>query len=162
MTTLSVRPATFEDLDGVVASSFALLTEDAAARDREVDPKWALRQGRESFARVIADPSSLLLVAATEDGQVAGYLVGILAEPVDVLPIRSAALRALYVAPDHRGGGTGARLTATFLDWARRHDAVRAEVNAYVANEAGLRFYQREGFTPRALRLDLDLTPPPQ
>ena len=91
----------------------------------------------------------------------AGYLVGMLSEPVDVLPIRSAALRALYVAPEHRGGGAGARLTAAFLDWARRREATRAEVNAYVANEAGLRFYAREG-SARALRLDLDLTPPPR
>ena len=86
-----------------------------------------------------------------------GYLIGVLAEPVGVLPIRSATLRALYVAPEHRGNGTGAQLTGDFFGWARRHGAARAEVNAYCANEAGLRFYERHGFVPRAVRLDREL-----
>lgn len=172
-----VRPATTDDLDGIVTCSVALLTEDAAARDPRVEPLWALKHGRKSFEATLADPACLLLAAVTgqdapgaggPDGDgpgegtaaaVVGYLIGVLAEPVGVLPIRSATLRALYVAPEHRGNGTGGRLTGDFLGWARHHGAARAEVNAYYANEAGLRFYARHGFTPRAIRLDRDLPP---
>lgn len=183
-----VRPATTEDLDGIVTCSVALLTEDAAARDPRVEPLWALHHGRKSFAATLADPACLLLAAVTGEGDatvpggwqdvaaqgggpgaetataVVGYLIGVLAEPVGVLPIRSATLRALYVAPEHRGNGTGGRLTDDFFGWARERGAARAEVNAYAANAAGLRFYERQGFTPRAIRLDLDLdtlSPPP-
>jgi ribosomal protein S18 acetylase RimI-like enzyme len=156
-----VRAATSEDLEGIVTCSVALLTEDAAARDPRVEPMWALRHGRESFAATLADPSCLLLVAvATEgarEGAVVGYLIGVLAEPVGVLPIRSATLRALYVAPEHRRGGTGTRMTADFFSWARQREASRAEVNAYAANDAGLRFYERLGFARRAIRLDMEL-----
>ncbi|BBA97084.1 putative acetyltransferase [Actinacidiphila reveromycinica] len=158
-----VRHATSEDIEGIVTCSVALLTEDAAVRDPKVEPLWALRHGRESFEATLADPSCLLLVADDGAGAVVGYLIGVLAEPVAVLPIRSATLRALYVAPERRGTGTGTRLTADFLAWARDHGAVRAEVSAYAGNDAGRRFYERQGFTTRALRLDLDLesTPAP-
>ncbi|WP_328463407.1 GNAT family N-acetyltransferase [Streptomyces sp. NBC_00448] len=155
-----VRTATSEDIEGIVTCSVALLTEDAAVRDPRVEPLWTLRHGKESFAATLADPSCLLLVADDGAGAVVGYLLGVLAEPVGVLPIRSATLRALYVAPEHRGGGTGTRLTADFFGWARQRGAVRAEVNAYAANEAGRRFYERQGFTTRAVRLDLDLAVP--
>jgi GNAT superfamily N-acetyltransferase len=155
-----VRTATSADIEGIVTCSVALLTEDAAARDPRVEPLWALRHGKESFAATLADPSCLLLVADDGAGAVVGYLIGVLAEPVGVLPIRSATLRALYVAPEHRDGGAGTRLTTEFFGWARQHGAVRAEVNAYAANEAGRRFYERLGFATRAVRLDLDLTVP--
>lgn len=160
-----------DDIPGIVRCGADLLTEDAAARDPRVDPGWVLREGRAAFAATLDDPACLLLVAVraaggaqgTEPGQapvdaVAGYAIGALSEPVGVLPIRSAVLRALYVAPEHRGAGTGARLTAEFFSWARAKGAVRAEVNAYTANEDGLRFYRRQGFAPRAVRLDLDLS----
>ncbi|WP_335982888.1 MULTISPECIES: GNAT family N-acetyltransferase [Streptomycetaceae] len=156
-----VRTATAQDIEGIVTCSVALLTEDAAVRDPAVEPQWALRHGRESFAATLADPSSLVLVADGGDGAVVGYLVGALAEPVAVLPIRSATLRALYVAPGHRGSRVGTRLTADFLAWARSRGAVRAEVNAYAASDTTRRFYERQGFTTRAIRLDLDLTLPP-
>jgi ribosomal protein S18 acetylase RimI-like enzyme len=176
-----VRSATDQDLDGIVTCSVALLTEDAAVRDPRVEPLWALRHGRKSFAATLADPACLLLAAVTGEGlglglgsspdlggpvpglggeaatKVVGYLIGVLAEPVGVLPIRSATLRALYVAPEHRGNGTGAQLTSDFFGWARQRGAARAEVNAYAANEAGLRFYERLGFAARAVRLDMDL-----
>ncbi|MBM9507908.1 GNAT family N-acetyltransferase [Actinacidiphila acididurans] len=172
---LRVRTAVADDIPGIVRCGADLLTEDAAARDPRVDPGWVLREGRAAFAATLEDPACLLLVAVraggaqgtgrlpAEGGQaqadaVAGYAIGALSEPVGVLPIRSAVLRALYVAPEHRGAGTGARLTAEFFSWARAKGAVRAEVNAYTANEDGLRFYRRQGFAPRAVRLDLDLS----
>ncbi|SEF54778.1 Ribosomal protein S18 acetylase RimI [Actinacidiphila yanglinensis] len=159
---VAVRTATTEDIEGIVTCSVALLTEDAAVRDPRVEPLWALRHGRESFEATLADPACLLLVAADPSGRVVGYLIGVLAEPVGVLPIRSATLRALYVAPERRGGGTGARLTADFFGWAREKGAVRAEVNAYAENVAGRRFYERQGFATRAIRLDLDLDGAPR
>lgn len=158
---LRIRAAAEVDIPGIVRCSAALLAEDAAARDPEVDPEWPLREGHAAFAATLGDPAFLLLVAVTaEPSDVVGYLIGLINEPVGVLPIRSAVLRALYVDPSHRRGGTGTRLTAEFLGWARQQDATRAEVNAYSTNEDSLRFYRAQGFTPRAVRLDLPLAPP--
>jgi GNAT superfamily N-acetyltransferase len=185
---LRIRGAVAADIPGIVRCGADFLAEDAGIRDRRVDPGWVLRGGREAFTATLGDPACLLLVAVAEEesapgavdgtdgggvgggarpdpapgggATVAGYAIGVLHEPVGVLPIRSAVLRALYVAPGHRGGGAGTRLTEEFFAWARAKDAVRAEVNAYAANESALRFYRRRGFTPRAVRLDLELDAP--
>lgn len=68
-------------------------------------------------------------------------------------PVRSATLMAMYVRPEHRGSGVGARLAETFFVWARERGAEQAEVTAYSANSDAIRFYEREGF--RSLTLTL-------
>ncbi|BCL25933.1 GNAT family N-acetyltransferase [Streptomyces aurantiacus] len=148
----AVRRARPQDVPALVASSAALFAEDAGTRDPTVDVDWPLAHGAERFASGLDDPARLLLVAEYE-GEVVGHLAGTVAEGSAVRPVKVATLLSLYVRTAHRGTLVGARLVAGFLDWAREQGAQQAEVTAYAANEDAVRFYERNGFGPRALTL---------
>jgi GNAT superfamily N-acetyltransferase len=87
---------------------------------------------------------------------VVGHLTGVLGEASDIRPIRVASLMSMYVMPSHRNEGVGARLVASFREWAGAAGADRLAVSAYAANEDAIRFYRRQGFTPRTVLLECE------
>ncbi|WP_037870804.1 GNAT family N-acetyltransferase [Streptomyces sp. SPB074] len=149
---IQVRPATDLDLDGLLASMAALFAEDAGPRDPAADPRWFAEHGRQALAAGLTDPARLLLVAECA-GKVTGHLTAMLRPPEPLLPVGTVTLASLYVRPAMRGAGTGSRLLADCLGWAREHGAFRTEVSAYASNTAALRFYRRHGFTDHEVTL---------
>jgi GNAT superfamily N-acetyltransferase len=149
-----IRRAGRTDVDGFVASSAALFVEDAGLRDDTVDVDWPLKHGAQRFLDTIGDPKRLVLVAVDEDGAIVAHLTGMLGEPTAIRPVRVATLLSLYVRPEHRGNGVGARLVEGFRYWAREKGMDRVEVTAYASNDNALRFYQRQGFLAQSVILE--------
>lgn len=147
-----VRQAGPLDAAGFVDSVAALFAEDAGTRDPAVDTGWPREHGAASFESALGDPGRLTLVAQC-DGAIVGHLSGLLAEPTAKRPVSTAVLAGLYVRPAHRGDGTGSRLVAEFLNWARERGAEYTEVTAYAANADAVRFYERHGFGALTLTL---------
>ncbi|GAA0316502.1 GNAT family N-acetyltransferase [Streptomyces turgidiscabies] len=150
--TITVRPARADDLPGLVASSTGLFAEDAGTRDPGVDANWPREHAAASFAAALDDPARLVLTAE-HAGTVVGHLMGSLTEPTAMRPVKAATLMSVYVRPEHRGSGAGARLVEAFVRWAAEQGAEHAEVNAYAANTAAIRFYERGGFAPQSVKL---------
>lgn len=148
-----IRKAVIEDIEGLVACSTGLFAEDAGTRDPTLSQDWPRLHAAESFRSSIGDESRLVLVAE-DDGKVVGHLTGGLTEASDIRPIRVATLGSMYVMPTHRGAGVGAQLAEAFRGWAAEAGADRLAVSAYATNEAAIRFYQRQGFTPRTVVLE--------
>jgi GNAT superfamily N-acetyltransferase len=148
-----VRRAGPSDVDALVDLCAALFAEDSGRHDPAVDQSWPRREGDTYFGQVIGDDQAAGMVAVI-DGAAAGYLVGRLRQPGDTRPVRVAVLEAMYVQPPHRRGGVGAALVSEFRAWAGRQGAGRLSVTAYAANVEAIRFYEREGFTPRSLSLE--------
>lgn len=149
---IGIRAATEIDIPGLVASSTALFTEDAGARDPGANAEWPRQYGRERFTDHLGDPRSLLLVADCA-GEVVGHLTGLLSEPTPLRGVRVASLVSLYVRPALRGAGTGSRLLAGFAAWAKRSGAEVTEVTAYASNRGAVRFYERHGFKAHEVTL---------
>ncbi|MBW8736350.1 MAG: GNAT family N-acetyltransferase [Streptomyces turgidiscabies] len=154
--TATVRPARADDLPGLVASSTALFAEDAGTRDPSIDADWPREHAAASFAAALDDPARLVLAVECA-GAVVGHLMGSLAEPTARQPVKTATLNSVYVRPAHRSSGAGARLVETFVQWAAEQGAAHAEVTAYAANPAAIRFYERGGFAPQTVTLRLGL-----
>jgi GNAT superfamily N-acetyltransferase len=153
---VEIRPATTDDLDGLVASSSALFAEDAATRDPLRNAKWPAAHGAQWCRELLADPQALVLVAVV-DGTVAGHLVGIFAEPSAMWTAAKAELVSMYVRQDVRGQGVGGQLVDTFTGWAKERGASRLDVTAYATNEPALRLYRSRGFAPQSITLATDL-----
>ena len=153
MSDVRVRLAVEEDLAGLVASSVGLFAEDAGTRDPATDTKWPLAHGEAAFTRSIGDADTLVLVAVVGDA-VVGHLTGVLSDGGDTRPGRIATLRSMFVRPEHRSGGVGARLVTEFRAWAGGAGADRMTVTAYATNDAAQRFYQRQGFVPMFVSLE--------
>jgi GNAT superfamily N-acetyltransferase len=150
---LQLRQAGAADVDAVVALHAALLREDAGQRDPFMDQTWPGREGRSYFADLLADAGSVGFLA-TRDGTTVGYLVGRVAQPTSLRPVRVAHLESMYVDEPFRSTGVGGRLVERFLDWARANQASRAAVSAFAANHRAIAFYQRNGFEARSLSLE--------
>lgn len=72
-------------------------------------------------------------------------------------PVKVATLVSMYVHPRYRRAQIGGRLVAGFVRWAKDAGADEAEVTAYSSNVEGLKFYERNGFTPQSVTLRTSL-----
>lgn len=151
---IQIRRATAEDIPGLVASSSGLFGEDAGTRDDTMNIQWPVQFGAASLTAALADPARAVFVADA-DGSVVGHLTAYATEPSDIRLVRTATLLSMYVFPGHRSSGVGGRLVDAFKAWAASHGAQRLTVTAYAANSDAIRFYQRNGFAPKSLELEM-------
>lgn len=68
-------------------------------------------------------------------------------------------LVSMWVAPEARGVGVGARLVDATVDWAREYGAEEVELWAVDQNDAARTLYARKGFTPSGRTMALPSHP---
>jgi GNAT superfamily N-acetyltransferase len=151
-----IRPATNRDRSDLIQLCAALFREDGGARDSSTVVDWPLTHGERYFRDLAVGDHGTCWVAE-EDGQVCGYLVGRMRPDSDMRTVRVAELEEMYVAPEWRCAGIGAKLVDAFFEWARMSGADRAGVTAYATNDRALAFYRRNGFGPRSVSMERPL-----
>lgn len=143
---IEVRVAVQNDIAVLVELETGRFREDAGQHERFADVTWPEREGHDDFERLIASPSSIVLVG-TNEGVIVGFAVGYLQQSSPTrLPVTYGVLRSLFVDLAHRNSGMGSRLTETFLGWARESGCAEALVQSYAANEGAQRFCAGHGF----------------
>jgi RimJ/RimL family protein N-acetyltransferase len=135
-----VRPATTEDLDGVVEVIWSV-----AAEGRWIGTEIPFDRGarRQALAARLDRPDSALFVveAATPGGE--ATVVG----DIDVVVARyGVADFGMALVEGWRGRGLGTALLATATDWARRAGAHKMALEVWPDNQAALALYRRAGF----------------
>jgi ribosomal protein S18 acetylase RimI-like enzyme len=107
-------------------------------------------EGRASIARLLADPETEFVLAASEPGAAAAgvaqlrYRYGFWRSGGDCL------LEDLYVDAGARGTGLGRALVQASLDRARERGCRRAELDVNESNTAALALYESFGFSAAA------------
>jgi GNAT superfamily N-acetyltransferase len=153
----SVEIANRGDVESLVEHEALLFAEDAGVHDPQADVTWPLREGAADFHRLLADDSSVVLVAR-RNGTVVGHVVGYTTRSSPTRkPVTFGVLRSMYVRSDARGQGVGQRLTEAFIDWAREQGCVELHVDSYFENAAARRLYERSGFAPQSVAYVLRL-----
>jgi ribosomal protein S18 acetylase RimI-like enzyme len=130
---------------------------------RPLERSWARR--RAQYERWLAGGAELLL--ARRAGVPAGYAVVMLHDGPATWDFgeRVAELETLSVAPAERGCGVGAALVKAARETARAAGAQRLLVGVAAANAEAIRFYEREGFGPFYVQMEVATAPeaePPQ
>lgn len=151
---VQIERAGREDIEEIVELSAALFREDAGARDPFTNLDWPEEEGYEHFAALVDGEWSLCLLAVS-GGRIVGYLAGYLGEKSGLRPVRMAELESMYVVGEYRGRGAGAELVREFLRWAGARSAERVSVTAYAANRRAIGFYERFGFRPKSLTMEM-------
>jgi GNAT superfamily N-acetyltransferase len=100
-----------------------------------------------------------VLVAAGDDGNAVGHLIGHFCGASAMWTATRTEPISMYVVRGYRGRNLGGRLVEAFFAWSRDRGAGRFHVSACVANEAAIRFYRRHGFTPLSVELAADAEP---
>ncbi|WP_246026738.1 GNAT family N-acetyltransferase [Paracoccus luteus] len=137
---LSFRPATRDDVPGVVA----LLVDDMLGRAREggdLAPYLA------AFDAMQAEPGNTLFVAQHGGRIIACYQL-VLMSGLSLAGTRRAEIEGIRVAADLRGRGLGAQLIADAEARARAAGCGLVQFTTNAARSDAHRFYRRLGFTP--------------
>ncbi|GAB2630891.1 GNAT family N-acetyltransferase [Streptomyces capparidis] len=139
----AVRPARPGDLPEV-----AVLAAEHAAYEKAGPPApdLAERLGRLLFAS--PRPALRCLVADAGDGRLAGYAT-CAPEFATWQGHQYLHLDCLYLRPEHRGHGVGARLFEAVVAEARALGLDEVQWNTPPWNEGAIRFYDRLGATRR-------------
>lgn len=161
----TIRAATVADVACIVQLNHALFQEDAGQRDPTMNLNWALEEGERFFAGFLKRAQAVVLLVEAGGGiqgeeettAVVGYLAGQMRHRFQMRPINIAELESMYISEPYRNLGLGTQLVAHFRDWAEQQGAERIAVTAYAANTRALAFYQRLGFVPRDITLEMTL-----
>ena len=153
---MRVREARMRDVGTLVELSSALFREDAGTRDPFTNLEWPEQYGRTHFAGFVGRQDRMCLLAEAERVTV-GYLAGYVRDCTAFRPVAVAELESMYVREGARRLGVGARLVVGFLAWAEVRGARRVSVTSYASNERAIRFYERRGFVPKSLTLEMGL-----
>ena len=154
---IEIRRATADDVGTLVELAAALTREDSGQRDPFTNTSWVETEGARRYGEAVVDPNAACFLAFAGETPV-GYLSGRVQPPDTFTRATEAHLNSLYVVATHRGQQVGERLVEAFLAWARERRADRVKVSAFASNHGGLRFYERVGFTPHTVSLQLPLT----
>jgi GNAT superfamily N-acetyltransferase len=110
-------------------------------------PLFRLADDSEQQIRAYLNDGDVL--AAVEDDEVIGYVQVVSARGVDIVELKSMAVRE-----ERQGSGIGRALVEAAVERCRDRGAARMLVATAAADIGNLRFYQRQGF--RMLRVDRD------
>lgn len=143
---LQVRPATPDDLSGVIEVFLACWRESY----RGVLPDGAIdamtdERAEALWQRVLADPVGVVLVAE-RDGGIVG-LTRYAATAVGEGRI-DGAVHSLYVSPRAHGGGIGGALLARATADLQEAGAEAATLWVFAANAPSIGFYEAKGWHP--------------
>ena len=154
--TATLRRARRADRDALGALWMALLEEQAGLDVRFAPAGDALERWRNDFPAWLHDERRRLVVAEQADA-----LVGFVsAERWTSPPIYTASAEVfideLYVRPEWRRRGLGGRLVQEMGAWAEEVGAERLRLRMLAANEAGRRFWARQGARPFITTLTIE------
>ncbi len=157
MTSFSIRPAQPDDFTAIQALNHLLfLYEKQFTSTYNI---WWMYQERGInyfLNRLLNQDNNSIFLVADQGGVVIGYLTGHVSNISyrAVNPI--AELENMFVLPEHRGRGVGTALIKEFVRQAKALGAKRFKVKTLSANHPAISFYQRFGFSPHALTLELE------
>lgn len=154
---IEIIQATPLDVKSIVTLNHALFQEDAGQRDPSVNLEWAKQEGEAYFSDLISSDNNICLLATIE-GNIVGYLVGRVIEPSTYRPIKQTELESMFIQDGYRGQKIGTRLTERFLAWTKEKNVSQVTVSAYATNNKAISFYEKFGFQPRNILLQLKLT----
>ncbi|WP_200927070.1 N-acetyltransferase [Methylobacterium sp. Leaf87] len=129
---IAIRPARIEDLDALAALEHAAFSSDRAER--------------RAIRHAIRSPSMTVLVALADDGEGPAMLVGA-ATLERRRGSRNARLSSIAVSPARAGLGLGGLVLDAAEADARAHGCTHLRLEVRADNGAGIRLYERRGYT---------------
>lgn len=154
MDNLIIRKAKIEELKIVQDLNSELFTSDGP-RDKYMNHNWPHNEGKEYFSKRIVGDNSICLVAEI-DNQIVRYLAGAAMDVESWRPVKRTELENMFVKEEFRSQGVGAKLVEEFIKWSKEKGVDRSLVVAYATNEKAIQFYQRMGFDPESVSLEIE------
>ncbi|MDO8451366.1 MAG: GNAT family N-acetyltransferase [bacterium] len=154
-----IRPAIPGDFSIIQRLNHALFIEESErGHDARLNLDYPLSvDGEEYYKRALCDPKKAVFLAEDDQGNFAGYIIG---SNYNKFPYRTAIadeLENMYIVPEARRQGVGARLVQAFRTWLKERGAERMYVSAYAKNSSAIAFYTSLGFAPWEIGFEMEV-----
>lgn len=143
MDPISIRPATHDDLEVLLAFEQAIIESERPYDD-------TLRSGPDvhyyDLAELISSPDAEVLVAELDSEVIASGYAKIVESESYVRHRTHSYLGCMYVVPEHRGKGVIKQIIAGLEDWSRSRGVTEIRLEVYAANAAAVSAYEKSDY----------------
>ena len=156
---VTIRTATMDDFAAVSRLLRELDDYHVTSRPAVFHPFDDSAAQRERVADFVDSDDAELIVAEVDLEIVALATVRVTAYPDAPMfrPGPFARMDNLVVDRARRGGGIARELLESVTQWAAQRELTSLVINVWNANDAGVSFYTRQGFTPRCQQMELPI-----
>lgn len=158
---IGIREARIEDLGTVVD-----LWEQMIEHHSRLSAHFTLAEdGRDKFSKYLAkkfSEKSTKLMVAEHDGEVIGFMLGLLSPNTSVFKERTLGIISdVYVVPGYRKRGVTREMLKVILKWFHKNKVRTVQLNVATANLEARSAWGQLGFKPYMImkRLELDKFP---
>ena len=153
---LHLRKATINDLPAI-QSLCNELGEQSAGFDAELSTTWASNHEGEKYYRERLMGKDGFVLIAEESEEILGFISTTIHSPDTWRLTKRVEVDNIFLKDAHRGKGVGKKLIHEVKKWSREIQANRIFLTAFFQNKKAIAFYEREGFIPYELTLEIDL-----
>ncbi len=151
---VTVRKARLEDVDEIARINKQLA--DMHAEMDEIYKKGAkVEEGfRKHVENLLSSKDDALVVVAEEDGNIIGYMIGVVESARPFLKIKKMGrISDACVGADHRKKGIGEKMFNFLLDWFREKGVEYITLSFDHRNEGARAFWRKMGFEEWMVRV---------
>jgi GNAT superfamily N-acetyltransferase len=158
---VSIRRAQGGDQERVAALWWDFVQEQVAFDPRFSIAPDALRRWQNDYRLWLKDEATRLFVAERA-GTIVGFVLAHLWVPPPLHePVEEVFIDYLYVEPSARRRGVGSALLDALRTWGRASGVSRLRLGVLAANAEGAAFWARQGGSPMASIVTIELKPDP-
>ena len=154
-----IRRASVGDLAELGELGAALMrTHYAFDPLRFLEPGSGDNAGYSRFLASQLDEEGAAVFVAERQRRIVGYVYGAI-EPLSWKDLRDECgfIHDLLVSDAARGGGIGAALLDTMVEWLREQGMPRVVLGTAAQNDGARRLFERRGFRPTMIEMTLEL-----
>lgn len=155
---VKIIPAATKDIKNIQNLNSLLFKKEHSDYDNTLNLNWTFNEGAKYFADQIKNNDACLLMAKI-DNKIVGYLSGTIHKKLNThrTLTNQAELENMIVLEDYRNKQIGAKLTRSFIDWAKKKDITNIKVVASATNKQAINFYKKNGFQEYNCVLELNI-----
>jgi GNAT superfamily N-acetyltransferase len=152
---ISIRKATKADLQTIISLD-TLLFKDNYQYDHDLVMNWPeSKPGIKYFSSFLNKPHSICFLAE-DSGRAIGYIL-IAPKPKDWKKYSYCEVGNIFVEASYQSKGIGSLLMKKGTAWAKAKGYEKIYVNSYFNNKGAISFYEKHGFSPIDVGLEMSL-----
>lgn len=153
----TIRKGTEKDFFTIQQLNAELFIYDAP-HDDALNVDWPRsEEGIAYYRQKFIDPAHMAFIAEDAEEKPIGYIIGCAINKFRYRKVKTGELENMFVVSQWRRKGVGGALVDALKQWLKTKKIDRLYVSAYANNEEAVHFYNKCGFKPWEVGLEMKL-----